>query len=367
MDFPQPGTSWYIEAVFTPLPPSPRKVLGGVALALTVLGCGCKAKEPSNVPTKADEQAQREAKAEEDALLAQVARNPSMKPMLVDDDRCNKTSKKVHQVDVNNDGRADLLTLTARDKLGERLVCKQADLNFDGRIDAFLHYDDQGVLNREQYDMDFDGRIDLGRYYKENLLFLDEQDLDHDGYVDAWRRYDKARLVRIDHDRDHDGRPDMFTFYAAGQIDRVGYDVDGDGKVDRWDQDVADRAKEALIIRNREIEKLRADEEAEYTEEQPEPPTETDDKTPPGADGKGGDKDAKDAKGKGSKKDSKKDAKGKGKDAKKDAKGSKKPAKAGSKDGDKDSKSDAPKNDAKPANKDAATAKPKPQKPGKGT
>ncbi len=340
--------------VSTPLLPSPRQVLGGVALALLLTNpAGCKGKKATNKPDKAsqqaDEEAKARAKAEEDALLAQVARNPSMKPMLVDDARCNKAGKKVHQVDVNSDGRADLITLTARGKLGEKLVCKQADLNFDGRLDAFLHYDDQEGLDREQFDLDFDGKIDLGRYYKEGLLFLDEQDLDHDGYVDAWRRYDKGRLVRIDDDRDHDGRPDMFTFFAAGQIDRVGYDIDGDGKVDRWDQEVADRAKEALAIRQREIEKLRAEDGDEYVDEEnsgPEPPTEPDtdtsaseDKTPQG-----------------DKQDKGKGAKG-NKDAKKDNKG--KSGKAGGKKAGDTSKA-AAKDEGK---KDAATTPKKPQTP----
>lgn len=350
-------TSWYIGAVPSPLPPFPRQVLGGVALAVLCLSAvACKAKNtkgPDKAAQQADEEAAKQAKAEEEALLAQVAKNPSMKPMLVDDARCNKAGKKVHQVDVNSDGRADLITLTARGKLGESLVCKQADLNFDGRLDAFLHYDDQERLDREQFDLDFDGKIDLGRYYKEGLLFLDEQDLDHDGYVDAWRRYDKARLTRIDDDRDHDGRPDMFTFYAAGQIDRVGYDVDGDGKVDRWDQEVAQRAKEALEVRQREIEKLRADDD-EYVEESttPEPPTET--KTEgEAAEGTSDDK----AKDKDADKGGKKGKKGK-KDAKsKDAKKGKKDAKS----------TDAKPKDDTPSSgkKGAATTPQKPQKPQK--
>lgn len=176
-------------------------------------------------------------------------RKVALIPLRVDSQHCDATGKRVLQQDLNQDGRADLVTLTLGGDQDGKIRCQQADLDRDGRLDAFLHYDERGDLVREQYDQDYDGRIDLGRTYKDGKIELDEQDLDHDGYVDAWRRYDKGKLVRIDHDRDRDGRADTFTFFVRGQIDRVGYDTNGDGNVDNWDQDVARRAQAALAKR----------------------------------------------------------------------------------------------------------------------
>src|SRR5690606_19011323 len=97
-----------------------------------------------------------------------------LKYLTVDGERCDRTNKREHQVDVNQDGYADLVTLYARDAAGDVLACKQADLNFDGRLDAFIHYTPTGDVGREQYDTDFDGRIDMGRYYEQGKLIRDE-------------------------------------------------------------------------------------------------------------------------------------------------------------------------------------------------
>jgi hypothetical protein len=170
-----------------------------------------------------------------------------LKYLTVDGERCDRSNKREHQVDVNQDGYADLVTLYAKDASGgEVIACKQADLNFDGRLDAFIHYTPGGEVSREQYDTDFDGRIDMGRYYEQGKLVRDELDLNQDGFVDSWRIYDNGRLIRIETDRDADGRADMVTYYVGKQIDRIGYDINGNGKVDTWDHDAARRARLAL-------------------------------------------------------------------------------------------------------------------------
>lgn len=189
----------------------------------------------------------------------------NLKYLTVDGQRCDRTNKREHQVDVNQDGYADLVTLYATDGGGEKIACKQADLNFDGRLDAFIHYNEGGEVSREQYDTDFDGRIDMGRYYEMGKLTRDELDLNQDGFADSWRIYDDARLVRVETDRDADGRADMFTYYVGKQIDRIGYDVNGDGKVDTWDHDAARRARLAQQKR-KGVEEAKPDEEV-YVDE----------------------------------------------------------------------------------------------------
>lgn len=166
-----------------------------------------------------------------------------LKYLTVDGERCDRTNKREHQVDVNQDGWADLVTLYSTEAGGEKVSCKQADFNFDGRLDAFIHYAATGDVTREQFDTDYDGRIDMGRYYELGKHLRDELDLNQDGFADSWRVYDDNRLVRVETDRDADGRADMFTYYIGKQIDRIGYDVNGDGKVDTWDHDAARRAR----------------------------------------------------------------------------------------------------------------------------
>jgi hypothetical protein len=215
-----------------------------------------------------------------------------LKYLTVDGERCDRTNKREHQVDVNQDGWADLVTLYATEAGGEKVACKQADFNFDGRLDAFIHYAATGDVTREQYDTDFDGRIDMGRYYELGKHLRDELDLNQDGFADSWRVYDDNRLVRVETDRDADGRADMFTYYIGKQIDRIGYDVNGDGKVDTWDHDAARRARLAQQKRG-----------GGGGEKKPEEDAYVDEAGADGKDGKAQKPEGKDAKGK--------DAKGK--------------------------------------------------------
>jgi hypothetical protein len=172
--------------------------------------------------------------------------NGNLQALVIDDSRCQSSGKRVSQVDLNHDDFADLITLYQTGENGETVGCKQADLNFDGRLDAFYYYGPEGEIDREQFDLDFDGRIDLGRYFEAEIVIKDEQDLDLDGAVDTWRFYDKGRIVRMETDRDADGRADMFTYYVREEIDRIGYDINGDGKADQWDHDAARRARIAI-------------------------------------------------------------------------------------------------------------------------
>ena len=231
--------------------PSPARIstrtgLGLVpALALSLglaATAGC-----ANKPDGDDKESNAPDESAEDSQSAPEAANPNLRALRVDDLRCSVKGQRADQQDLNQDGRADLVSLYGGD--GTTLSCRQADFNFDGRLDAYFHYDEKGVLAREQFDLDYDGRIDIGRTFRDGKLVLDEQDTNRDGFVDAWRRYDKGRLLRIETDRDGDGRADMFAYYVAGRVDRIGYDVNGDGRVDQWDHDAARRAREAEAIR----------------------------------------------------------------------------------------------------------------------
>ncbi|MEM6290333.1 MAG: hypothetical protein AAGA54_03680 [Myxococcota bacterium] len=221
--------------------PSAPLTGGCVAVALA-FAPGC-----ANKPPTEDEASNAPDESKEDSRTAPQAANPNLRALVVDNMRCSNKGQREDQKDLNNDGRADLVSLYSDS--GATLSCRQADFNFDGRLDAYFHYDEKGALAREQFDLDYDGRIDIGRTFKDGKLILDEQDTNRDGFVDAWRRYDKGRLLRIETDRDGDGRADMFAYYVAGRVDRIGYDVNGDGRVDQWDHDAARRAREAESLR----------------------------------------------------------------------------------------------------------------------
>ena len=343
------------------LPGLPRGLVIGVVLAV---GCAGKGKGPPKPgepggPAEGAEEAAATMKSAMNVEPVAPKRQVALIPLAVNGQHCDASGKRVLQQDLNLDGRADLITLGGAED--GKIRCQQADLDNDGRLDAFLHYDARGDLVREQYDQDYDGRIDLGRTYKDGKIDLDEQDLDHDGYVDAWRRYDKGKLTRIDHDRDRDGRPDTFTFFVRGQIDRVGYDTNGDGNVDTWDQDVARRAQAALARRMQ----ARAAVGDEFVEAPVEPPPEV--KADPKAEegkgkgGKGSKETGKAAKGKDAKAgDAGKDAKStdaKAGDAGKDAKG---------KDASKDTKPGDAGKDAKPGASKPAGVAPGEPSPAKG-
>jgi len=230
----------------TPSPARPARTRLGFALAalcaVVAVAPGCAGKKDADK----DGKSKSPDEANEDSQSAPEV-NPNLRALRVDDNRCSSQGQRANQQDLNHDGKADLVSLYSGE--GITLSCRQADFNFDGRLDAYFHYDEKGVLNREQFDLDYDGRIDIGRTFKDGKLVLDEQDTNRDGFVDAWRRYDKGRLLRIETDRDGDGRADMFAYYVAGRVDRIGYDVNGDGRVDQWDHDAARRAREAEAIR----------------------------------------------------------------------------------------------------------------------
>jgi hypothetical protein len=236
-----------------------------VALALVVgAAAGCKKKNGDDSETQMPDGAQG---AQGDAG-GTAPTKPGLAAMTVDGTRCNIEQKQKDFQDLNQDGRADLITLYDADAGGQRITCKQADLNFDGRLDAFFHYNKGGDIEREQFDLDFDARIDMGRYYESGKLVRDEQDLNQDGAVDTWRYYDKGRLVRLEDDRDANGKADRFVYYVTGMIDRIGYDVNGNGKVDQWDHDAARRVR--LAVQNRAAAKAdearRAKEDEEFVE-----------------------------------------------------------------------------------------------------
>jgi len=122
------------------------------------------------------------------------------------------------------------------------LVCREADLNGDGRKDIVRLYTDEGRPMREEADRDFDGRIDEVTHFTNGRVRLQEIDTSGDGMIDTKIFYENGQPERAERDMASrssasEWRPDRWEYYADGHTVRIGTDINGDGKVDRWDRD----------------------------------------------------------------------------------------------------------------------------------
>jgi hypothetical protein len=94
-------------------------------------------------------------------------------------------------VDVDGDGRPDVRTVM----LGERTVCREVDLDFDGAADVVRITDLDGTLQWLAHDLDRDGRVDHIERHEGGVLVDELIDSDIDGRLDLHRRYRDGKLV----------------------------------------------------------------------------------------------------------------------------------------------------------------------------
>jgi hypothetical protein len=95
---------------------------------------------------------------------------------------------------------------------------------------------ENGKIVRSQKDKNGDGKPDFFCRYRNGFKSRAYADLNFDGKIDAWYYYnEKGALVREDRDTDKDGKPDAFYEYPEGSRQFVWkqYDRNGDGKIDR--------------------------------------------------------------------------------------------------------------------------------------
>lgn len=143
--------------------------------------------------------------------------------------------------DSNGDGRPDRI---AHYRNGKTVFLVEVDLDFDGWIDRWEHYDAAGQLlkvgrwrrvkgkedtwsvlgpdgqvTRVEYDDDGDGRVDRADVLRGGEVVGVEIDADRDGRIDRWQVWDKGRLRSEDLDTDGDGKPDRrITYDARGRV-----------------------------------------------------------------------------------------------------------------------------------------------------
>ena len=200
-----------------------QKLVAGLCVVL-MLGCGDKAKGggggESTTPDK----------------LAGATT-----PIEEGESRCDDEGHRVENSDLNDDGVTDVRTVYAMvENHGvetEVMVCKETDLNFDGKKDIIRYFSDEGRPLRQEVDLDFDGGIDVITYFEDGKIVRSEYDTNFDGKVDMWNYYQDGKILRSERDRNGDGKLDEWEhFDKEGNLLRIGYDTDGDGKVDHWER-----------------------------------------------------------------------------------------------------------------------------------
>jgi hypothetical protein len=174
------------------------------------------------------------------------------------DARCSgsQPNQEVSEYDNSGDGIPDVRKVFLRigDDLSGRLVmiCRESDVNSDGRKDVVRYYDDEGRTLREESDRNFDAKMDMVSVYQDGKIVRQELDDNFDGRIESKIFFENTKPLRAE--RDLAGRstqakwqPDRWEYYEDGRMVRMGTDLDGDEKVDRWDRDASwKRAQEAV-------------------------------------------------------------------------------------------------------------------------
>jgi len=139
------------------------------------------------------------------------------------------------QLDENDDGRPDVWETYS----GGKMSTREVDRDQDGQRDAFFDFEN-GSLVEERHDTNGDGRIDLVVTYRDRVRIRAEEDTSHDGRMDTWTTYqiagDKEVIARIERDKDGSGQPNVFEIFepkeGKAQLAKREEDVNGDGNID---------------------------------------------------------------------------------------------------------------------------------------
>ena len=134
---------------------------------------------------------------------------------------------KVKSFDLNQDLKPDIFKYYQKVQEADsgewvtRIVRKELDLNYDGKIDAWMLYNNKGVVERERYDLDFDGKVDRTDYFGKGGLIKQEIDTVGDDKPDVVKYFLKGQVARKEKDRDGDGKPDYWEYFDNGRIERI--------------------------------------------------------------------------------------------------------------------------------------------------
>ncbi|HKP57207.1 MAG TPA: hypothetical protein VJV78_10815 [Polyangiales bacterium] len=189
-------------------------------------------------------------KASLEVNTAQQAAQDQAQKKGTGDPRCDATlpNRESNEYDTSGNDQPDVRKVFLRvgDPGASRLVliCREADVNGDGKKDVVRIYDDEGRSLREDVDRNFDGKIDQHTYFQNGQIVRHEFDDNFDGKIETKVYYDNGKPSRAERDlagrsTPAQWRPDRWEYFDAGKTVRMGTDLDGDARVDRWDRDAA--------------------------------------------------------------------------------------------------------------------------------
>jgi hypothetical protein len=170
-------------------------------------------------------------------------------------ERCDasKPGREASEYDTNGDGIPDVrkvfLSIGKGAEVRLVMICRETDVNGDGKKDVIRYYDDEGRSLREEADRNFDGRMDQLMVYENGKIVREELDANYDGKIDTKIFYEGGKPLRAERDLSGHStealwKPDRWEYYEEGKMVRMGTDLDGDGRVDRWDRDLGFKSKE---------------------------------------------------------------------------------------------------------------------------
>lgn len=160
-----------------------------------------------------------------------VTANSLLRDTKIAHEPCDLDSPTADKVDVNGDGKPDIIHV----RQGAREVCRVVDLNLDGAIDAFIYYDAEGRERRRESDFDRDGRPDEIAVFDKGELVRKDRETNFDDKIDTWDHYAGGRLVRRERDADGDGIVDQWWEFNRPEEPHcalVSLDANADGKPD---------------------------------------------------------------------------------------------------------------------------------------
>jgi len=190
------------------------------------------------------------SKASLEVSTAQQAAQQQAEKKGTGDPRCDATlaDRESSEYDTSGNDLPDVRKVFVRvgDVATSRLVliCREADINGDGKKDVVRIYDNEGRSLREDADRNFDIKIDQHTIFQNGQIVRQEFDDNFDGKIETKIYYDNGKPSRAERDlagrsTPAQWRPDRWEYFDAGKTVRMGTDLDGDARVDRWDRDAA--------------------------------------------------------------------------------------------------------------------------------
>jgi hypothetical protein len=145
---------------------------------------------------------------------------------------CDGNSPTAVKVDINGDGKNDIVHVMK----GDKEACRIVDLNLDGYPDSFIYYEADGKTERRrESDFDRDGRVDEIAVSEHGQITLKLRETNFDNKIDTWDYYEAGRLTKRERDTDGDSVIDQWWTYNNPTNPKcavVASDRNADGKPD---------------------------------------------------------------------------------------------------------------------------------------